>query len=125
MKWFKRKVPYVPQGRVGYYHKSTAAWVYTIVMEEIGSIGDRSQIKILDVQVGRGYGDSEKSCLDDFSRTDFVLTHQMIWETEEQRTIRLGNQESFMVRRSVRNVRKPDLRPHEQRFPPKVFDADD
>ena len=53
----KRKVPYIPQGRVGYFRKSSSAWKYIIIMEEIGRIGVRSQVKILIWRSRRFFGD--------------------------------------------------------------------
>jgi hypothetical protein len=126
MGWFrKKKVPYVPQGRVGYFRKCTGAWKYVVIVEEIGRINHRSQIKILDVQVDRGMNDTKKACLNDMGGTDYIITDDIHWETPEQQALRLGGTDAFLVQRDVAEVRTPDLRPLEQRNPPHVFNIDD
>lgn len=126
MGWFrKKKVPYVPQGRIGYYRKNDYPWYFTVIVEEIGRIGTRSKIKIIDLSIDRDCDKSKKSCLKKFGIGDYIITNNINWETDEQRAIRFGGHESFLVDREVTEVREPDLRPLEQRHPPNVFNIDD
>jgi hypothetical protein len=92
---FKKKkqyVPYVPQGRVGYLRKELGSRTYefTVIFEEIGQIGQRSKIRILEVDVDRDCNKTKKQCLDRWGIGDWLPTDNLHWETDEQRARRLG-----------------------------------
>jgi hypothetical protein len=92
---FKKKktyVPYVPQGRVGYLRKelSVRDYEFTVIFEEIGQIGQRSKVRILEIDVDRDCNKSKEQCIKRWGIGDWLLTNNIHWETDEQRDIRLG-----------------------------------
>ncbi len=118
----KEKVPYVPQGRVGYFRKNQPFFAYTIIVEETGRIGSRSRVKILTVSIDRDCGKSESACLKNWGYSNWISTNNITWETDEQRQIRLGTNNTFLVDGVVTEVEEPDLRSAHLRTPPQVFD---
>jgi hypothetical protein len=96
MKWLKKKkviVPYIPQGKVGYIRKESAgrSYEFTVIFEEIGRIGSRSKIRILEVDVDRDCNKNKQQCLSWWGVGDWIGTDNVYWETDEQRVERLGN----------------------------------
>jgi hypothetical protein len=92
---FKKKkviVPYVPLGRVGYVRKElVGTYEFTAVFEEIGQIGQRSKVRILEIDVDRDCSESKQQCLTRWGIGDWVRTTNISWETDEQRAERLGH----------------------------------
>ncbi len=92
---FKKKkqyVPYVPQGRVGYLRKELSGCTYefTVIFEEIGQIGQRSKIRVLEVDVDRDCNKTRSQCLNRWGIGDWLTTVNIHWETDEQRSERLN-----------------------------------
>lgn len=91
---FKKKklyVPYVPQGRIGYLRKDiNSTYYFTVIFEEIGQIGQRSKVRILEVDVDRDCNKTRKQCLDRWGIGDWLTTTHIHWETNEQRAERLN-----------------------------------
>lgn len=101
MGWFKRKskkVPYIPQGRVGYFYKNDWPFHYSIIVEEIGRINERSKVKILEIDTHRDCSKSDSQILRDYSRGEWIITRQFTWESEEDKARRLiGLPRPYMV----------------------------
>ena len=95
MGWFKKKskkVPYIPQGRVGYLRKEigSRAYDFTVIFEEIGRIGGRSKCRVIEVDVDRDCNKTKNQCLVKWGIGDWLTTGNIHWETDEQRAERLG-----------------------------------
>jgi hypothetical protein len=94
MSWFRKKknvIPYIPQGRVGYRRVSNEyPFCFTIVVEEIGKIGIRSKIRILEVDIDKDCIKTKEQCLLKWGLGDWVPTDYINWETDCQRADRLG-----------------------------------
>jgi hypothetical protein len=104
MGWFsrkKKKVPYIPQGRIGYYRKwdTIYGYYYVIVVEEIGRIGIRRKVKILEVDIFRDCSKSEKQCLDNYGMGDWVKAENFSWESEDDKARRLMGipEQTYMI----------------------------
>jgi hypothetical protein len=85
----KKKVPYIPQGKIGYFYKNDWPFHYSIIVERIGQIDDRSRVKILEVDIHRDSNKSESQVLHNYSRGEWVITRQFTWESEEDKARRL------------------------------------
>jgi len=95
MGWFKKKkkkkVPYIPQGRVGYIRKEiNNLYYFTTIFEEIGRIGSRSKVRIIEVNIDRDCNKSEHQCLTTWGIGDWLTSAHVRWESEQQRAERLG-----------------------------------
>jgi hypothetical protein len=95
MGWFKKKskkVPYIPQGRVGYLRKQLGGrdFEFTVIFEEIGRIGQRSKTRILEIDVDRDCNKTEKQCITRWGIGDWLTTENIHWESDRQRAERLG-----------------------------------
>lgn len=99
MSWFRKKknvIPYTPQGRVGYRRVSNDyPFYFTIVVEEIGRIGGRSKVRVLEVDVDKDCYKTKKQCLRKWGLGNWIPTDSIHWETDEQRRIRLGQPISY------------------------------
>jgi hypothetical protein len=87
--WKKKKNDQTPpqtRNRIGYWRKANYPWYYTIIMEEIGQIGDRSKIRIIDFKVDLDCNKSIKDCKKNFGFYDdcYMLTNNVNWETDNQ-----------------------------------------
>ena len=87
--WKKKKddkTPFQTRNRIGYWRKADYPWYYTVIMEEIGQIGDRSKIRIIDFKVDLDCRKSIKDCKRHFGFDDncYVITNEINWETENQ-----------------------------------------
>jgi len=84
--WKKKKTEYNPQGRIGYYRKSSYPWYYTVIVEELGQIHDRSKIKIIDFKVDLDSPKSIKESKKHFGFYDgcYLKTEHVNWETADQ-----------------------------------------
>lgn len=87
-----KKVPYIPQGKVGYLRKDISnIYYFVVIFEEIGQIGNRSKVRILEVDVDRDCNKTKKQCLDRWGIGNWLTTSNIHWETDRQRAERLGH----------------------------------
>ena len=85
----KKKKPYIPQGRIGYFYRNNWPFHYSIIVEQVGRINDRSRVKILEIDIHRDCSKSKSAILHNYSRGEWILTNQFIWETEDDKARRL------------------------------------
>ena len=92
---YVEKPPYIPQGRMGYCREYSTVcgsthFHYIVAVEELQQIGDRSRVKILDVNVYRDCRKSKSQCLKDYGMSDWINRSLFEWETNEQWEDRLN-----------------------------------
>jgi hypothetical protein len=96
MGWFskkKKKVPYIPKGRVGYLRKELSnLYYFTVIFEEIGRIGARSKIRVIEVDIDRDCNKTEGQCLTRWGIGDWLNTESIHWENDQQRAERFGQE---------------------------------
>lgn len=100
MGWFRKKknvIPYTPQGRVGYRRVDDYPFYFTTVVEEIGRIGQRSKVRILEVDIDKDCNKTKKQCLLEWGVGQWIITNSINWETDEQKCVRLGQPISYEV----------------------------
>ena len=87
-----KKVPYIPQGKIGYLRREIGnIYYFVVIFEEIGQIGARSKVRILEVDIDRDCNKTKKQCLDRWGIGDWLTTSNINWETDRQRAERLGH----------------------------------
>lgn len=91
--WKNKNNNYNPQGRIGYFRKNNYPWFYTVIVEELSQVNDRSKIKIIDFKVDLDCTKSIKLCKKHFSFDNghYMLTDTINWETAEQQYRRSRN----------------------------------
>jgi len=101
---FKKKktyVPYAPQGRIGYFrkHDTIRDYYYVIVVEQIGEIGIRRKVRILEVDIFRECPKSKSQVLDNYGMGEWVRSENFSWESDSRRAERLGQipQQTYQV----------------------------
>jgi hypothetical protein len=87
----KKKKPYIPQGRIGYFRKwdTIYQYYYVIIVEEIGRIGLRRKVKILEVDIFRDCNKSKSQCLNNYGMGEWVKAENFSWESEDDKARRL------------------------------------
>lgn len=115
--WKKREeilVPYIPQGRIGCRRLTNVLYESTIIVEEIGRIGNRVKIKILDVSIDRDCNKTKEQILKWWGVCDWVPSNSIAWENEEQKHTRLTGTPMMAVLSDVTQPEKIEYRltPH-------------
>ena len=92
MSWFRKskskQEKYKPIGRIGWYTKDTYPYYYTLIFEKIYDIATKSKVRLLEVDVRRDCKHTKEECIKHVAIGDWVSTHGVVWETDEQYYIR-------------------------------------
>lgn len=87
----KKKEKYKPTGRIGVYRVNDYPYVFTIAMEKICEVGDKSRVKVL--EVGKACDKTDLECLRWAKFQDWVNTSLITWETDGQYHERINRTE--------------------------------
>lgn len=91
MFWNKKsKSKYKPKGKIGIFAKSSFPFYYSLIFERLQQVSNRTHVKILAVDICRNCTRNRDECLRDAQMGDWVVTSNVLWETDEQYTERLG-----------------------------------
>lgn len=97
--WNKKKkvTKYKPTGKLGWFNMygknplyGSAGFNYTIIVETIYVVGERTKVKILEVDIHRNCNKSKGDCLTDYGRGEWIVTNQFQWETDTQHATRIS-----------------------------------
>lgn len=97
--WNKKKkvTKYKPTGKLGWFNMngnsvySSVGFNYSVIVEVIQTVNDRTKVKILEVDIHRNCSKSREACLKDYGRGDWVVTNQFRWETDLQHATRINS----------------------------------
>lgn len=78
----KEKKKYKPTNRIGIYRVSDYPYIFTIAMEKICEVGNKSRVKLL--EIGKSCDKTDQECLRHAKFQDWVPTNLITWETDAQ-----------------------------------------
>ena len=93
MGWFrkkKKKIPYTPQGRIGYKRYNTYPYNFVVIVEQLVIINEACKFRILEVSIDRDCTRTKEQCLNKWGVPDWMGLNHFTWETDEQWADRLG-----------------------------------
>ena len=86
----KKKVPYTPQGRIGYKRIDSYPYQCVIVVEQLVVVREACKFRVLEVSIDRDCDKSKTQCLRKWGAPDWINLSSITWETETQWRDRLG-----------------------------------
>ena len=80
--FWKKKKKYKPTNRIGIYRVHDYPYLFTIAMEKICEVGDKSRVKLL--EIGKSCDKTDQECLRHVKFQEWVPTNLITWETDAQ-----------------------------------------
>jgi len=86
----KKKVPYTPQGRIGYKRLDNYPYQCVFIVEQLVLVRDACKFRVLEVSFDRDCNRTKEQCLKKWGAPDWGALSSFTWETDAQWADRLG-----------------------------------